>query len=209
MDDSGIIIEIFLGDDDAKGKTKTDIGKKEAPMCLAVANRIINRTNAHNRMRADLGQPIVSMNGKRLQKILYLCQLEWIAEGHRDYLISDDFEAWVKGPVVASIYNVFSIYQDGGMLPYRSKDIKGLSEEERRIINYVVDSTIDIDTDTIVAFTHTPGGPWDQAYNNRDNEGRWPVIPKETIRRYMNSERNKEYLQMFLKEGVLPDECQG
>lgn len=176
-------------------------------MCLAVANRIINRTNAHNRVRAGLKQPAIPMNGKRLQKILYLCQLEWIAEGHKDYLISDDFEAWVKGPVVSSIYNIFSIYQDGGMLPYQTKDVNALSEEERCVINKIVDNTIGIDTDTIVAFTHTPGGPWDQVYNNEDKRVQRPVIPKETIRKYMSSEKSRKQLQIFITKGVLPDEC--
>lgn len=176
-------------------------------MCIAVANRIINRTNAHNLMRRDEGKSPVSMNGKRLQKILYLCQLEWIAKGHANDLISDNFEAWAKGPVIDSVYNVFSIYQDGGMLPYRGKDVELLSDEERKVINYVVDSTIDYDTDKIIAYTHSKGGPWDQIYNNRDNDGRWSIIPKELIRSYIESEKGKKQLRNFLVNGVLPDEC--
>lgn len=186
--------------------TEIDIKRRNCPMCIAIANRIINRTNAHNLMRRAEGRPPILMNGKRLQKVLYLCQLEWLAEGNRNYLISDDFEAWAKGPVVASIYDVFSIYQDGDMFPYRSKNkiIQPLTDKERNVINYVVDSTIDIDTDTIIEFTHTPGGPWDQAYKNRNQNERRPVISKENIRAYIDISDNREILRKFLERGVLP-----
>ena len=170
-------------------------------MCIAVANRIINRTNAHNLMRHDEGKSAIPMNGKRLQKILYLCQLKWLADGHNGYLISDDFEAWAKGPVVDSIYNVFSVYQDGGMLPYRSDDIKPLTDEERCVVNSVVDSTIELTTDQIIEFTHIPNGPWHQVYYNSNTMR--PVIPKELICKYISSSKNKKQFQRFIDEGAL------
>lgn len=175
-------------------------------MCIAIANRIINRTNAHNSMRRAEGRVPILMNGKRLQKILYLCQLVWLAEDNEDYLIPDDFEAWAKGPVVASIYDVFSIYQDGDMFPYISKNktIQPLTDKARNVINYVVDSTIDIDTDTIIEFTHASGGPWEQAYRNRNQNERRPVISKENIRAYIDISDNREILRKFLARGVLP-----
>lgn len=195
-------MEIFLGYEFRKKKKKTDIRKKEAPMCLAVANRIISRTNAHNRMRRDLNKPTVSMNGKRLQKILYLCQLYWIAEGNDGDLITDNFEAWAKGPVVDSIYDIFSIYQDGGMLPYRSNDINPLTEKECKVVNYIVDSTIDIDTDAIIEFTHIPNGPWATTYYHSDEIR--PVIPKQLIRDYIGDSQNRKQFLKFIEEGVLP-----
>lgn len=171
-------------------------------MCLAVANRIISRTNAHNRMRREQNDSIISMNGKRLQKILYLCQLYWIAEGNDGYLIPDDFEAWAKGPVIDSIYSIFSVYQDGGMLPYRNDDLKPLTQKECSAVNFIVDSTIEIDTDTIIEFTHIPNGPWAQVYYHSDEIR--PVIPKETIRGYISDSKNKMQFFKFLEEGVIP-----
>lgn len=171
------------------------------PMCIAVANRIINRTNAHNTMRRELSMTTIPMNGKRLQKILYLCQLYWIAEGNEGYLISDDFEAWSKGPVVDSIYNVFSVYQDGGMLPYRSRSVKPLSEKERRAVNYIVDATIEIPTEKIIEFTHIANGPWAQIYNHTTVIR--PVIPKEDIRSYITNGKNKEQFKKFIEKGEL------
>lgn len=195
-----MIYNFFVGKDEEH--IEIDFKRRHNPMCIAVANRIINRTNAHNLMRRDNQMPTIPMNGKRLQKILYLCQLSWIAEGNNGYLISDDFEAWSKGPVVDSIYNVFSVYQDGGMLPYRSNDIKQLTEKERSVVNAIVDSTIDIDTDTIIEFTHISNGPWAQVYYNSDEIR--PVIPKRMIRKYISDSKNKKQFQKFIEEGALP-----
>lgn len=197
MDDSGIIIEIFLGDDDAKGKTETDIRKRESPMCLAAANRIINRTNAQNRWRYTQGKPRIALNGKRLQKLLYLCQLFWYIDHDESKMITEDFQAWPNGPVIPQVYDFFSVYQDGDMCPLENVGTYALSQEESTLINKVVDSTADIPTESIIDYTHTPDAPWDLVYKN--GYGAYNTIPKESIKRYISDPIHQRDLITFIR----------
>ncbi len=168
-------------------------------MCLAVANRIINRTNAQNEWRYTEGRPKVKLTGKRLQKLLYLCQLFWYT-GHSDSnLLTEDFQAWPNGPVITKVYDYFSVYQDGDMCPLRIGNTDILSEEESTLINKVVDSTIDISTEAIIGYTHTSGGPWDKIYKN--GQGINQIIPKELIRNYISQQNHQEELIDFIGNG--------
>lgn len=201
MDDSGIIIEIFLGDDDAKGKTKTDIWKRETPMCIAAANRIINRTNAQNLWRYEQGKPRIALNGKRLQKLLYLCQLFWYIDHDESQMITEDFQAWPNGPVIPRVYDYFSVYQDGDMCPLRNVSTYSLNDEETTLINKIVDSTIDTPTESIIDFTHIQGGPWDLVY--KGGQGVYATIPKDSIKQYIREQKNQKELIDFIKDGRL------
>lgn len=168
-------------------------------MCLAAANRIISRTNAQNIWRTEQGLPRVRLTGKRLQKILYLCQLFWYTDHPESELITENFQAWPNGPVIPQIYNYFSVYQDGDMRPLRSMDISPLSLEESELINKVVDSTINIPTESMIDYTHAPFGPWDLVYNH--GEGAYGTIPKASIRKYISEETNQEALIRLIRNG--------
>lgn len=199
LDNSGIIIEIFLGYDPEKGNKETDIRKKDVPMCLAAANRIISRTNAQNRWRSEHGRPRIALTGKRLQKILYLCQLFWYIDHDESKMITEDFQAWPNGPVIPEIYDYFSIYQDGDMCPLRNVKTSSLSDDERTLINRIVDSTIDTPTETIIDFTHTKGSPWDLVY--RDGQGAYGVISKESLKQYIGDPKHRKELITFIRDG--------
>lgn len=172
-------------------------------MCLAAANRIINRTNAYNTWQASLTAgtsgtetPKVKLNGKRLQKILYLCQLVWFIDHDDSQMITEDFEAWPNGPVIREIYDHFSVFQDGDMLPLQNIDSRSLNNEERDLINKVVDITIEIPTEKIIDYTHLPGSPWSQVYVKDSSNYR--IIPKSAIRDYIKEQKNKAALFEFL-----------
>lgn len=164
------------------------------PKCISVANRIINRTNAQNAWRYEQGKPKVKLTGKRLQKILYLCQLFWFIDHEESNMIPEDFAAWATGPVIPEIYDYFSVYQEGDMYP-RGDASYILSEEEKDIINKVVDNTIDIPTETIIDYTHTPFGPWEQVYKTRE----YRVISKDRIKQYICTEEAQRELFDFIK----------
>lgn len=171
---------------------------KEIPTCIAVANRIINRTNAQNVWRLEQGKSRVQLFGKRLQKLLYLCQLFWYID-HEESMIKEDFQAWPNGPVIPEIHDYWSVYQDGDMAPVQNVTYT-LSEEETDIINRIVDNTMDISTETIIDYTHLPDGPWAETY--RDYQGVYSVISKDSIRQYINIHKHQRELLDFIQKKV-------
>lgn len=190
-----------MGCNTQKGEKETNTREKESPMCLAAANRIISRTNAQNRWRYTQGKPRIALNGKRLQKLLYLCQLFWYIDHDESKMITEDFQAWPNGPVIPEIYDYFSVYQDGDMCPLRNVKTSSLSDEERILINKIVDNTIDTPTEAIIDYTHTQGSPWDLVY--KGGQGVYDIIPKESIRQYIESQEHQKELITFIRDGQL------
>lgn len=168
-------------------------------MCIAAANRIINRTNAQNEWRSTNGQSRVKLTGKRLQKLLYLCQLFWYIDHEESRMITEDFQAWPNGPVIPQIYDHFSVYQDGDMCPLLTASSASLTPEEASLINKVVDNTIDIPTEAIIDYTHNPDGPWAQVY--RDSQGVYRTISKESIKQFIRNQDHQNELFNFIQDG--------
>jgi uncharacterized phage-associated protein len=176
---------------------------RDIPRCYAAANRIINRTNAQNAWRYELGKPKVKLTGKRLQKILYLCQLFWFIDHEESNMIPEDFVAWPNGPVIPEIYDHFSVWQEGDMYPHPFVKNE-LSEEEANIINIIVDNTIDIPTEAIIDYTQTPFGPWEQVY--KSGQRIYPVISKDSIKQYICTEEAQRELIDFIKNETAKSE---
>lgn len=169
---------------------------KEIPKCISVANRIISRTNAQNDWRYELGKPTVMLSVKRIQKIMYLCQLFAFMEDTESNMIPEDFVAWANGPAVLELYDYWLVSHEGYMNPYPNTKYQ-LSEEETEIINIVVDNTIDIPTETIIDFTQNPLGPWEQVYKSPFSH--YNVISKDRIKQYICSEEAQRQLIDFIK----------
>lgn len=167
------------------------------PRCISAANRIINRTNAHNIWRYELGKSRVRLTGMRLQKILYLVELFWYTEHEECEMILENFEAWPNGPVIPEIYDYFSVYQDGDMSPVLGISNYKLNEEERSLINKVVDSTIELSTESIVDYICSLDGLWAQTY--KDGQGLYSVISKKDIKQYIRREDRQRELINFIK----------
>ncbi|HJG38009.1 Panacea domain-containing protein [Enorma phocaeensis] len=121
------------------------------------------------------GQPISNL---QLQKILYFCQLESYRRSDAP-LFSDDFEAWRYGPVIPSVYRLFSIF--GGLgINRKVKEHGSLSNGERELVQSVTRRLRGLRPWELVAKTHSSGSPWDIIYG--DGSGAGDVIPKKLIR---------------------------
>lgn len=167
-------------------------------MCVAAANQIIRRTNAHNNWRKDHHTEPVYFDRKRLQKVLYLCQLAWMADNPIDQpLLTDDFEAWEKGPVIPLVYQLFSVYQDGNMEPIDENGHTPLNDDQKKFVNRIVDYTINIETQKIIDFTHEENGPWVKVYEENNPK----VIPRESIYNYIQDRKNRAAFVKFLATG--------
>lgn len=194
-----IIFELITASDVVKADAKIDNVKRDIPMCIAAANRIIDRTNAQNAWRHNLGKPRVKLTGKRLQKLLYLCQLFWYIDHEESRMITEDFQAWPNGPVIPQIYNYFCVYQDGDMCPLLNLSTYSLENEEATLINKIVDNTIDIPTEAIIDYTHLPNGPWAQVYN--DGQDTYGTISKDSLKQYIRNQAHQAELFKFIQDG--------
>lgn len=181
--------------------TKKVQHNRPSKMCLLVANRIINRTKANNLFRRDYGMNHVQLNGIRLQKVLYLCYLYNLII-NKNELFSDDFEAWFKGPVVSNIYNVFSI-MERDLLPIKmsNSDYK-LNDEQSDLINYVVDSTIDLSINDLIDFSRISNGPWKMVFNVSGESQLSPIIENRLLKEYARN--NEKEILNFIEHGINP-----
>jgi len=184
---------------------------KEIPISTSAANRIINRTEAHNRWRVEeLGKPKVKITTRRVQIILYLCQLFWYIDHEDSNMIPEDFVAWGNGPVIPEIYNELPVYQEGDVFLKRCGKYT-LTQEERDLINIVVDNTIDISTETIIDYIRSTNEPWINAYRirvSRISRGirQEEVISKESIKQFIRNETAKRELFDFIKNETAKQE---
>lgn len=169
---------------------------REIPKCISVANRIISRTNAQNDWRYELGKPTVMLSVKRIQKIMYLCQLFAFMENTESNMIPEDFVAWANGPAVLELYDYWLVSHEGYMNPYPNTKYQ-LNEEETEIINIVVDNTIDIPTETIIDFIQTSQAPWKQTFKTPFSP--YSVISKDTIKQFICDEFAQRELIDFIK----------
>ena len=177
---------------------------KKIPICISAANRIIKRTNAHNIWRArELGKPIIKLTTKRVQKILYLCQLFWYIDHEKSNMIPEDFIAWPQGPILPEIYDYWAVINEGGMCSFPYENYT-LNEEEIDLINRVVDNTVDIDTEEIIDYIQLTHEPWINAYENKENgQG---IISKESIKEYVRQEEVQRELVDFILKRVTYEE---
>lgn len=113
----------------------------------------------------------------QLQKILYFCQKEY-NEKTGQALFDDDFEAWQYGPVIPSVYRMFSLF--GGMKITRSvnEDIE-IDEATKRLINPIIDKYSNYAAWDLVSMTHRKGDAWDKIFQG--GKGNKLLIPKEMI----------------------------
>lgn len=146
--------------------------------CIAVANYIIEETNKYNSDKTFREQ--VFMTNRRLQKILYLCNVVFMMLHNGEPLFEDSFFAWPSGPVIPSIYRIFIQFQDGRNYPrYDGKTLK-LTDEEKTIIDNILKQTQKMDTIDLANIINIEGGPWKQFYNEYDTNNP-NIIPNEDI----------------------------
>ncbi len=145
-------------------------------MCVAVANYIIEKVNEFNKGKKYSDQ--ISMTCKRLQKLLYFSEVEYMKRHNGAPMFSDDFYAWPSGPVIPSVYYKFSQYQNGEMTPIAGEHAS-ITFDMIKVIDYVLEKTKDKDTVDLVEFSHVKDGPWSQAYNDKDPEHEQIVLKKD------------------------------
>lgn len=113
----------------------------------------------------------------QLQKVLYFCQKEYY-KNTGQVLFNEDFEAWQYGPVIPSVYRMFSLF--GGMKINRivHEDIC-VDSVTKRFINPIIEKYSSYAAWDLVSMTHRKGDAWDQVFQN--GKGNKYPIPKDLI----------------------------
>lgn len=147
-------------------------------MCIAAANYIIKKTNEFNKGKKYSER--ISMTCKRLQKILYFSEIEYMKTNKGTPMFTDDFHAWPSGPVIPSVYDVFVQYQDGKMYPVDETGHSRITADMEKALDEIFSQTVQIDTLDLVEYSHIPSGPWAKHFDAGD-EQHLQIIPKEEI----------------------------
>lgn len=109
---------------------------------------------------AELMLSYISMDHKKLQKIVYYAQA-WYYTLYDEKLVDDVFEAWVHGPVCPTIYHEYKSY-GWNDIPKTTKQIK---TELKDFLDMIIDSFGEYTGDQLEYMTHLEE-PWKNARVN-------------------------------------------
>lgn len=129
-----------------------------------------------------------------LQKLLYYIQGMYMVLQHRA-LFSEDCRAWAHGPVYREVYEVFKSFKynpiDDTRFAMFQNRFHELSDEERHVIDLVVDSFGIYSGKTLERITHQET-PWIEARANcLPDEASNEIITKDAIKSYFSQVAEK------------------
>ncbi|MDR2559342.1 MAG: DUF4065 domain-containing protein [Oscillospiraceae bacterium] len=117
----------------------------------------------------------------KLQKLLYFAQGVSFCMNDSEFF-SEQFEAWVHGPVIPSVYHQYKKYGYNPInITYSIGDMSGSQQE---VLKYVKDNYGKYDGKYLEELTHSQD-PWKYARSGLDPDERVDKnIPKEIIAEY-------------------------
>lgn len=112
----------------------------------------------------EMGSPISNL---QLQKILYFIEGEYFKQKGK-WFTGAEFYAWPFGPVNKEVYKEYCVY--GGGLIFEKADVQ-MSNDDRDIVNPIIDKYATMSITKLVNFAHKDGGAWKLSYDgNRDTK---------------------------------------
>lgn len=127
----------------------------------------------------------------KLQKMVYFANGYHLAK-YGEPLVEERFQAWKFGPVIPKIYQDYKFYGSdpifetrySGFDNFAAANLEILSESARDAIDFTWKATKDVSAAQLSNWTHLPGSPWSQVYNESDKE---TVIQDELIKNYFEN----------------------
>lgn len=114
------------------------------------------------------------MSNLKLQKMLYYEQGFHLAAFNTP-LFDEEIEAWMYGPVVPYIYELYAKYEAGGISPPEKVDLT-LTEDETTLFNNVFAVYNQFSATKLVDMTHSEP-PWSNVSPGKGN-----IISKESMK---------------------------
>lgn len=124
----------------------------------------------------------------KLQKMLYYVQA-WYLANHNEPLFSEDFEAWIHGPVIPSLYHQYKVF---GGSPIESDlkevDLKNnIDSEKLNFIKEVIEVYMPYGGYKLELMTHNEQ-PWIEARGQLEPDQHCSeIIEKESMRIFYGS----------------------
>lgn len=129
--------------------------------------------------------PKGQLTNKKLQKLLYYSQA-WSLVLKNKALFPDEIEAWVHGPAIPVVYDVFKEFGRGDIngVSIDSSEFSALDESERGVLDMVWNIYGKYDGDYLEALSHSEE-PWQKAREGLETfEISKAVIPQDSMRVY-------------------------
>lgn len=122
----------------------------------------------------------------RLQKILYFIQAYFL-QIRREPCFSDPIEAWDFGPVVPSVYRRYKYFGAGEIIEREPPTIRFESDEDRSIIEQVVDLLASFSTTQLREMTQHQS-PWLKNYHGL---GWHQQIPLRDLQEFVDARKTE------------------
>lgn len=133
---------------------------------------------------------ITDLTNLKLQKILYYAQ-GWYLANKGNKLFNDRIEAWKLGPVVRSVYNVFSSFANQPIkMKIEDGDLLGLAEDVKGYLDKLWSVYKNMSGPELVTYTHLEK-PWREAWSKRDDNDWDGEITAHSIKEYFESRLGK------------------
>lgn len=113
----------------------------------------------------------------KLQKILYLSHMFYLGKS-KIPLLEEEFEAWLHGPVLPSLYNHVKVFGDRPITNVFSSLDERKSSVELDFLQKKFAELDDKSAWDLVVMTHLKGGAWEKYFNK---ENRNIKIPDQAI----------------------------
>ena len=120
----------------------------------------------------------------QLQKILYFVNLLYLHDSKK-FLVEDEFEAWLHGPVIPEIYNEFFLYGGNKIYSKVNQDKEFLLTnidniliigEDLNTINKSIDYLCALEPSILVKYSQAGSSAWYHTLcTNKDKETRMPI----------------------------------
>lgn len=102
-----------------------------------------------------------SMTHKKLQKLCYYAQAWYCALYDGTPLFEDEIQAWVHGPVIASLYPLYADYK-WTLIPQKEFDESVLAEDTLEVLETVYNTYGGFNGDQLESLSHSEE-PWKMA----------------------------------------------
>jgi len=161
-----------------------EYNKKLSLKCRSVANYIIEEINKYNKHKSVREK--VFLSTKRLQKLIYFCEVEYMKRNNGKPLFDDEYYAWKNGPSIPGLYYLFMQYVDGNINPVYEKGEQELSEDVKIIIDEILYATKNLDTVDLTNISNVSGSPYDKVFNEDDEHHEQLIFKKDICNYYVN-----------------------
>lgn len=150
--------------------------------CNEIDNYIIEQINEFNKGKTIENQII--MTPQRLHQLIYFCDAEYMYLNNGKSLFQDDYYTGPTCPIIPSIYGDYFQNHLNHMEPIHYKNPVVLSQNIKRIIDYILKNTKDIDTSDLVKISTMKDSPYKKIY---DEKQQIKIIPKKDIYKYYST----------------------